>query len=186
MELITLLLLACALAMDSFAVSITAGLSLKQFNATTMSRISVTFALFQGLMPVIGWSLGTNFAAAISRYDHWIVFALLCFIGGKMIYDAIQQHEQAHCINIYSKRTICSLAIATSIDALAVGFTFSLLEVDIVFSAFIIGLMTFIFSFAGLTIGLKLGSIFQRKVEFIGGLLLIAIGTKVLITHLLT
>ncbi|MCG8579002.1 MAG: manganese efflux pump MntP family protein [Bacteroidales bacterium] len=186
MELITLLLLACALAMDSFAVSITAGLSLKQFAPATMSRISLTFAIFQGAMPVIGWSLGRNFVDIISDYDHWVVFGLLLLIGGKMVYESLRQEEEVHSINIYSKRTISALALATSIDALAVGISFSLLNVDIVFSALIIGLMTFLFSFGGLTIGLKLGSIFKRKVELIGGLLLIAIGTRVLITHLMT
>ncbi|MBR8535771.1 manganese efflux pump [Carboxylicivirga sediminis] len=184
MEILTLILLASALAMDSFAVSITAGISLKRFKASTMLRISLIFAFFQGIMPVIGWSLGLNFVEVISNYDHWVVFILLGFIGGKMIYEALQHHEEAHCINIYSNRTICLLGIATSIDALAVGFSFSLLDVEIILPAIIIGCTTFLFSFGGLTIGLKLGSIFRSKIELIGGIILVGIGFKVLIEHI--
>ncbi|MBS2212171.1 manganese efflux pump [Carboxylicivirga mesophila] len=183
MEILTLILLASALAMDSFAVSITAGISLKRFKASTMLRISLIFAFFQGVMPVIGWSLGLNFVEIISSYDHWVVFVLLGIIGGKMIYEALQHQEEAHSINIYSNRTICLLGIATSIDALAVGFSFSLLEVHIIYPALIIGVTTFIFSFGGLTIGLKLGSIFRSKIELIGGIILVGIGFKVLIEH---
>ncbi len=185
MELVTLILLACALAMDSFAVSITAGLSLSRFKFGTVCRISFVFALFQGCMPVIGWALGQSFVETISDYDHWVVFVLLLFIGGKMIYESFKHEEQAHCINIYSNKTIIGLAIATSIDALAVGISFSLLDVEIFFPALIIGLITFAFAFTGQTIGYKLGSIFKTKVEFIGGLLLIGIGVRILISHLL-
>ena len=185
MELITLFFIAIGLAMDSFAVSITAGLSLKRFKLSTISRVSITFAFFQGLMPVIGWAVGQTFADIIGVYDHWVVFGLLLLIGGKMIYEALKHEDEAHCINIYCNKTICTLGVATSIDALAVGISFSLLEVQIVYSAFFIGLITFILSFLGLTIGLKLGSIIRSKVELIGGIILIMIGIKVLITHLI-
>lgn len=184
MEILTLCLIASALAMDSFAVSITAGISMKRFKASTMLRISLIFAFFQGLMPVLGWSLGLNFVEIICHYDHWVVFILLSIIGGKMVYEALQHQEEAHNINIYSNRTICILGMATSIDALAVGFSFSLLEVHIVFPAIIIGITTFLFSFGGLTIGLKLGSIFRSKIELVGGILLVGIGIKVLVEHL--
>jgi len=185
MELLTLFLIAIGLAMDSFAVSITAGLSLKRFKLSTISRVSIVFAFFQGLMPVIGWALGQTFSDIISAYDHWVVFGLLLLIGGKMIYESLTQQEEAHCINIYSKRTICTLGMATSIDALAVGISFSLLNVEIFFSAAIIGVTTFILSFLGLTLGLKLGSIFRSKVELLGGVILIGIGIKVLVSHLM-
>lgn len=185
MEILTLILIASALAMDSFAVSITAGISLKRFKAATMLRISLIFAFFQGLMPLIGWSLGLNFVEVISNYDHWVVFILLSLIGGKMIYEAMQHQEEAHSINIYSNKTICALGFATSIDALAVGFSFSLLDVEIGLPAIIIGLTTFVFSFGGLTIGLKLGSIFRTKIELVGGLILLGIGIKVLVSHLI-
>ncbi len=183
MEFFILLLIATGLAMDSFAVSLTAGLSLNQFKLSTISRVSITFAIFQGLMPLLGWALGQAFVDIIGAYDHWVVFVLLLFIGCKMIYESLKSEGEAHSINIYSNKTICALGVATSIDALAVGISFSLLDVQIVYSALLIGLITFILSFLGLTIGHKLGSIFGRKVELIGGIILIAIGLKVLFTH---
>ncbi|WP_439185667.1 manganese efflux pump MntP [Carboxylicivirga taeanensis] len=185
MDILTLVVMASALAMDSFAVSITAGISLKRFKAVTMLRISLIFALFQGLMPVLGWFLGINFVELICNFDHWVVFILLTLIGGKMVYEALQHQEAAHYINIYSNKTVAALGFATSVDALAVGFSFSLLDVEISLPAIIIGVTTFIFSFAGLTIGLKLGSIFRTKIELIGGIILIGIGIKVLVSHLL-
>lgn len=185
MELITLLLIASALAMDSFAVSISAGLSLKKLKLSTMLRISITFAVFQGMMPVIGWFVGQSFADIITAYDHWVVFLLLSIIGGKMIYESFCNEPSAKCININCNKTITGLAIATSIDALAVGVSFSLLNLEIYFPALVIGLITLVFSFAGLTIGYKLGSIFRSKIELIGGIILIAIGIKILISHLM-
>jgi len=182
MDFITLLLIAVGLAMDSFAVSITAGLSLKQFKLNTIIRISVIFAVFQGLMPIIGWLLGQRFIYLIGIYDHWVVFLLLFLIGSKMIYEAWRS-EDVFCINIYCNKAIGILAVATSIDALAVGISFSLLEVDIFYCALLIGLVTLFFSFLGLTLGLKLGSLFGRKLEWFGGFLLIVIGIKVLVSH---
>ncbi len=136
-------------------------------------------------MPVIGWWLGQTFADAISAYDHWVVFALLLFIGGKMVYEALQYQESAPYINVYNNKTITTLAFATSIDALAVGISFSLLDVHIILPAIVIGLVTFLFSLMGISIGWKLGSIFRNKVELIGGILLIGIGIKILIEHLI-
>ncbi|MBS2097508.1 manganese efflux pump MntP [Carboxylicivirga linearis] len=185
MEFLSLLLLAVALAMDSFAVSITVGLSIKKIKFNPVGKVCLLFAFFQGIMPVIGWALGQSFADAISAYDHWVVFALLLFIGGKMLYEAFQYNESAPFVNAYNNKTITMLAIATSIDALAVGISFSLLNVDIVMPAIVIGIVTFIFSHLGIAIGWKLGSIFRNKMEIIGGILLIGIGIKILIEHLL-
>lgn len=184
MEILSLLVLAVGLAMDSFAVSITVGLSINQFRFKTVGKVCFLFALFQGSMPVIGWWLGLSFAEAISDYDHWVVFALLLFIGGKMIYESLQYKESAPYINVYNNKTITALALATSIDALAVGISFSLLDVYIILPAIVIGLVTLLFSLLGISIGWKLGSIFRNKIELIGGLLLIAIGIKILIEHL--
>lgn len=175
--------MAIALAMDSFAVSISAGLSLKFFQLKTMSKISVFFAVFQGLMPVIGWFLGRSFENYIKSIDHWVAFLLLSFIGGKMIYESFKHESEAPCINPHCTKTITTLAIATSIDALAVGISFSLLGVEIMFPAFIIGLTTLIFAFGGLTIGLRLGSVLKNKIEFLGGVILIGIGMKILLEH---
>ncbi|MBI9064117.1 MAG: manganese efflux pump [Marinilabiliaceae bacterium] len=185
MEFLTLLMLAIALAMDSFAVSISAGLSLKYFQLKAMGKISVFFAVFQGLMPVIGWFLGRTFESYIKSFDHWVAFVLLSFIGGKMVYEALKHESEAPCINPHCNKTITTLAIATSIDALAVGISFSLLGVEILFPAIVIGITTFIFAFAGLTLGIRLGSVFKNKIELIGGLILIGIGIKILLEHTL-
>jgi len=185
MEILSLLVLSIALAMDSFAVSITVGLSIQQFQYRTVGKVCFLFALFQGSMPVIGWWLGQSFNESISAIDHWVVFALLLAIGGKMIFEALRYQEAAPYINVYSNKTISTLAMATSIDALGVGISFSILQVDILFPALIIGIVTFLFSLLGISIGWKLGSICRNKIELIGGLLLIGIGIKVLLEHLL-
>jgi len=185
MELSTLIFLATGLAMDSFAVAISAGTALKRFKARRMLQISITFAVCQGLMPVAGWLMGYRFVESISSYDHWVVFALLSLIGGKMIYEACQESDDSVGINIDSRRTIFLLGLATSIDALAVGFSFSLLDIAILQPALIIGLTTLLFSFSGLFIGLNLGRLLKNKVEFLGGLILIGIAFKMLLSHLL-
>jgi len=184
MEIIALLLIAIALAMDSFAVSISAGIVLKHYQFNIFGKISIMFALFQGLMPVLGWWLGQLFEETIKAYDHWIAFILLGFIGGKMIYEALKNDNNTHCLNPYCIKTVAALAFLTSIDALAVGITFSLLDVEIIFPAIIIGITTLIFSFLGLGIGVKLGAYFGNKIEFFGGVILILIGVKILIEHL--
>lgn len=184
MEILSLLILAVALAMDSFAVSITVGLSINRMKIGFISKVAFLFALFQGLMPVLGWTIGQAFEEIICDYDHWVVFILLGIIGGKMIYESLQYKENAPFVNIYSNKTICALALATSIDALAVGISFSLLQVDIIISAFVIGLVTFVFSLTGIAIGWKLGSVCRNKIELIGGILLVGIGIKVVIEHL--
>ncbi len=183
MTLSTLIIIAIALAMDSFAVSITTGSVLKHFNFKAMGKISFLFALFQGAMPVVGWLAGNSFEEYIKEYDHWIAFALLCAIGGKMIYEAFWGKEGIPYLDPYSFKKMAILAIATSIDAFALGISFSILDVDIIYPAFIIGFITFMFSFAGLTIGIKIGRAFGSKAELIGGLTLIFIGVKILLEH---
>ncbi len=183
LTLSTLILIAIALAMDSFAVSISTGSVLKQFHFKAMGKISFLFALFQGAMPVIGWYAGESFEEYIRDYDHWVAFVLLTVIGGKMIYESIWGEEETQYLDPYSFRKMATLAIATSIDAFAIGISFSVLNLEIVFPALIIGLVTFLFSFAGLTIGIKLGKAFGSKVELIGGLILIFIGVKILLEH---
>ena len=183
MTLLTLIFIAVALAMDSFAVSITTGSVLRKFHFKAMGKISFLFALFQGAMPVIGWYAGESFEEYIRDYDHWVAFFLLTFIGGKMIYESVWGEEETPYLDPYSFRKMATLAIATSIDAFAIGISFSVLNIEIAFPALIIGLVTFIFSFAGLTIGIKLGRAFGSKVELIGGLILIFIGVKILLEH---
>lgn len=183
LSFITLLFIAVALAMDSFAVSITTGSVLKRFHFEAMGKISFLFALFQGVLPVIGWMAGESFEEYIRDYDHWVAFILLVFIGGKMIYESFWGNEDTMFLDPYSFRKMATLAIATSIDAFAIGISFSVLDQGIFYPAVIIGIVTFIFSFGGLTIGIKLGRTFGSKVELIGGLILIAIGVKILLEH---
>lgn len=179
----TLILIAIALAMDSFAVSITTGSVLKRFHFKAMGKISFLFALFQGVMPVVGWLTGNRFEEYIEAYDHWIACVLLSAIGGKMIYEAFWGKEDIPYLDPYSLKKMAVLAIATSIDAFTLGISFSILDLNIIYPTFIIGFITFVFSFAGLTIGIKIGRTFGSKVELIGGLILIFIGVKILLEH---
>jgi putative Mn2+ efflux pump MntP len=181
--LLSLILIAVGLAMDSFAVSITMGIVLKRIQLRAMGKISLLFAFFQGLMPVLGWLIGQAFEQYIKAYDHWVAFGLLLLIGGRMVYEALSDSSQTPCLNPHCNKTIATLAVATSIDALAVGISFSMLDIEIIMPAFLIGIITFAFAFMGLTIGIKLGSRFSTKVELIGGLILIGIGLKILLEH---
>ncbi|MGV8828816.1 MAG: manganese efflux pump MntP [Breznakibacter sp.] len=184
MTLLSLILISIALAMDSFAVSISAGLAMKKVKIRQMGKISLLFALFQGVMPIIGWLAGVYFEPYINRFDHWIAFILLSAIGGKMIWEAIDKQTDAPAINPYCNRTLTTLAFATSIDALAIGLSFSILNYAILVPAFVIGLITFIFSLGGLTLGVKLGNVCGTKIELAGGIILVGIGIKIVIEHL--
>ena len=186
MTLLSLILISIALAMDSFAVSISAGLAMKKVRLRQMGKISLLFALFQGVMPILGWLAGVYFEPYIKRFDHWIAFILLCAIGGKMIWEAIDKQTDAPAINPYCNRTITALAFATSIDALAIGLSFSILDYAILMPAFVIGLITFIFSLGGLTLGVKLGNVCGTKIELVGGIILVGIGIKIVLEHLTT
>ncbi len=185
MDYISIVVIAIGLAMDAFAVSIAAGVSLKCFQAKPAFRVALFFGFFQAIMPYLGWLAGSSFSKSIALYDHWVVFFLLLFIGGKMIYESfIITKAESSCdpnniINVFL------LAIATSIDALAVGISFSILDQQIIEPIIIIGVITFVLTLFGVYIGSKIGSIFENKIEFLGGIILIAIGTKILLEHLL-
>lgn len=184
MDFITIFVIAVGLAMDAFAVSIASGVTLKCFQAKPAFRVAFFFGGFQALMPVIGWLAGSTFYKYIQAFDHWIAFGLLSFIGGKMIYESFVIKETESKCDPRNLEMVFLLAIATSIDALAVGLSFSVLKVVIIFPVIVIGLVTFILSFTGVYIGGKFGSIFENKIELIGGLVLIGIGIKILIEHL--
>jgi len=175
--------IAFALAMDAFAVSVTSGIAIRRMRLRYAMRIAAFFGLFQAIMPLLGWLGGQWFRRQICAYDHWIAFVLLGFVGGKMIHEArrLDTESVADPMNIY---VLFSLAIATSIDALAVGVTFSFLEVQIGAAIAIIGIVTFVISFVGTQLGKTFGHIFESKFEVIGGLILIGMGTKILIHHL--
>ncbi|GBF80927.1 manganese efflux pump MntP [Aphanothece sacrum] len=184
MELLNTTFLSIGLAADAFAVSVTSGCLIQHIKINKALKIALFFGVFQGVMPLIGWITGLTFRNLLSNFDHWIAFILLSFIGGKMIYEAFQLEDDKK-FNPLDNYTLFALAIATSIDALATGFSLSLLESSIFFACTLIGLITFSLSFIGVFIGHKFGSIFNQKIEIIGGLTLIAIGSKILIEDLM-
>ena len=184
-SLFYIFLLALSLAMDAFAVSISAGISGSRSNTKESVRIAFFFGLFQALMPVIGFFLARSFYDFICSVDHWVAFFLLAFIGGKMISEAIKKGDNCE---IFPERIstpkLLGLAVATSIDALAAGVSLSILCNDIFLPATLIGIITFALSFAGVYFGKKLGCSFGKKAEIAGGIVLILIGLKVLISDI--
>ena len=181
---IAILLIALGLAMDSFSVSIANGLATKTFKISNALTIALFFGLFQGLMPIFGWLAGEYIADYISAFDHWVAFALLTIIGVKMIYESIN-NKPAKFLRAYTLKVILVLSIATSIDALAVGLSFSLLDISIFFPAIIIGVITFLLSFFGVYVGGRFGKVLKNRIEILGGLILIIIGLKILLEHVL-
>jgi manganese efflux pump family protein len=185
MHLTEIIVIAAALAADSFAVSVTSGAIINQMRFRHAIRIALFFSFFQALMPWVGWSIGSIANDTFRAVDHWIAFVMLCFIGGKMIYESRVLKEEQDTTNPLNLYVLISLSIATSIDALAVGFTFSFLDIAIIGPILIIGAVTFFFSLAGAHIGASFGHVFEDKVELIGGLVLIGIGFKILLEHTL-
>lgn len=187
MGIFELAMIGVGLSMDAFAVAICKGLGMKKVNLKYTFVLALFFGGFQALMPFIGWLLGSRFQQYITAIDHWIAFGLLAFLGGKMILDAIREKDEEVCqtqgVKINLKEFLM-LAIATSIDALAVGITFAFLQVQIVSSITLIGCITFCFSVAGVFIGNVFGSQFKSKATVLGGVILIFIGVKILIEHL--
>ena len=183
MSIIELFILALGLSMDAFAVSICKGLSVPKLQAKHCLICGVYFGGFQALMPLIGWALGIRFQSMITNIDHWIAFVLLAVIGANMIKESFSKEEECPDAS-FGFKTMLTLAVATSIDALAVGVTFAFLDVSIVPAVLLIGATTFVCSAVGVKIGNVFGNRFQSKAEFLGGLVLIAIGLKILIEHL--
>lgn len=184
---IELALIGVGLAMDAFAVAICKGLGMKKVDKKQTLLIGLFFGGFQALMPFIGWALGTQFEQYIVSVDHWIAFVLLGFIGGKMIKEALSGNEEEAVETDEGRldlKELLLLAIATSIDALAVGITFAFLRYPIVHAISIIGILTFFIAVGGVYIGNIFGNKYKKKAEFTGGLILIIIGLKILIEHL--
>jgi putative Mn2+ efflux pump MntP len=179
----TIIFIAFGLAMDAFAVSIATGISMKCFQTKLAFRMAIFFGFFQFLMPILGWTAGLSFRYYVETFSHWVAFGLLLFIGGKMIYESFIFDEVEKKCNAESFATLLLLSVATSIDALAVGLSFSVLKVEIIHPVIIIGIVTFLLSFSGVYIGVKIGSFFEKKIEFLGGLVLIAIGVKILLEN---
>lgn len=184
MGLVEIILIAVSLAMDAFAVSICKGLSMKKMDWKKAIIIGLYFGIFQAGMPVIGYLLGVGFEESIKFIDHWIAFGLLAFIGGNMIKEALSKNEEDEVDDKVDFKTMVVLAIATSIDALAVGVTFAFLNVNIVLAVSLIGVLTFIISCIGVKLGNVFGDKYEKKAELAGGIVLILIGLKILLEHL--
>ena len=183
MGLLEILFLGIALSMDAFAVSVCKGLSMKKMQWKKVAVIALYFGAFQALMPIIGYFLGAAFRDIVESVDHWIAFFLLALIGIKMIWDALHPEENAQTDKTDAK-TMLLLAVATSIDALAVGITFAFLKTNILLAAFLIGMTTFVISFCGVKIGNRFGDRFEKHAALLGGVILILIGLKILLEHL--
>ena len=182
-SLLEIILIGIGLSMDAFAVSVCKGLSMHKMNWKRACIIALYFGIFQALMPFIGYFLGSSFQELVSSIDHWIAFFLLSIIGGNMIKDSFQ--KESHTIDEkINFKSMLLLSIATSIDALAVGVTFALLQLNIVLAISIIGILTFIISILGVKIGNRFGNMFQNKAELTGGVILIGMGFKILLEHL--
>lgn len=185
MELWSLALIALGVSADAFAVALCRGVQTRRRVLANAVVVGVAFGVFQALMPLIGWLIGTQFHALIENVDHWIAFALLAAIGGKLIWDAFHPSaEQLLPRQGFRIRQLLALAFATSLDALAVGVSFAFVDVPIIPAVALIGVTTAVLSAAGVFIGHKAGIRFRRPAEIIGGLVLIGIGTKVLLEHL--
>ena len=185
---IELFLLGIGLAMDAFAVSVCKGLGMRRLNKKQALIIGLYFGGFQALMPLIGWLLGSQFQKYITSIDHWIAFILLGFIGGKMMIEAIREWNEEETVDVIDApldhKNMLVLAVATSIDALAVGITFAFLDTPIIEAITIIGITTMIISIIGVVVGNFFGSRYKSKAEFIGGLILVLLGLKILLEHL--
>ena len=183
MSLIELFLIAVGLSMDAFAVSVCKGLAMPKCTFKKAAIVGLWFGGFQALMPAIGYVLGAQFQETIASIDHWIAFVLLALIGGNMIHEALDNDEEEADASLDVK-TMFLLAVATSIDALAIGITFAFLKVNIIPAVCFIGIVTFIISFAGVKIGNVFGARYRNKAEIVGGVILILLGLKILLEHL--
>jgi putative Mn2+ efflux pump MntP len=178
------LFIAVGLAMDAFAVSVITGSVYKEFKLRHALRMALFFGAFQAVMPVIGFLAGLGLKEYIEASDHWVAFALLFFVGAKMIYESFRIEAAEKNRDPANLLVLLALSFATSIDALAVGITLSLLQAPIVLAVTVIGLVTFALSYPGVLIGKRFGHLFESKIEIVGGLILIAIGLKILVEHL--
>ena len=183
------ILIALALAMDCFAVSVVCGVITRRWDTGLVLRLAFLFGLFQALMPLLGWALTTNFSRYLQAVDHWIAFSMLAFIGGKMILDSFKAEEEAH-LNPRNIKTRLALAVATSIDALGVGISYACTGYDslsqLTTPLVAIGLVSFGMSLTGFALGARFGDVVNKKMrpELLGGIILIGIGIKILIEHL--
>ncbi len=184
MNLLSIILISVSVGMDAFAVSISSGVTIRDFKMNHALQIGLAFGGFQALMPLIGWLAGHTLRAFISNYDHWIAFGLLAVIGSKMVYESFTiETTEKKSFDPLKFYTLLFLAIATSIDALAVGVSFAFLDINFIGPIIMMGCITFVMSFVGTYIGDTIGHLFENKIELVGGLILIGIGIKILVQN---
>lgn len=185
LDFVTILLIALGLSADCFAIAVGGSISIKSFSTGQMLRTSLAFGLSQALMPVFGWLAGRTVVDLIAAYDHWVAFTLLGAVGGRMIWESFRtSHSYSDNMDITRGLTLFALSVATSIDALAVGLSFAFVEVNIVLASLIIGLVAFVATTIGFLIGRRSGRLVGRRAETIGGMVLIAIGLRILVSHI--
>ena len=184
--MVEIFLIAVSLALDAFAVSVSSGISIPGFGPRQAVKMGLWFGTFQFLMPLLGWLLGSSVSQYIEAVDHWVAFGLLAVIGGKMAWESLRRGcgEEDEAPPDLSARRLCVLAIATSIDALAVGVTFAFLETPILSAVSLIGVTTFCISVAGVAVGCWFGARYKKRAELTGGVILMLLGVKILLEHL--
>jgi putative Mn2+ efflux pump MntP len=185
LNILSVLLIALALSADCFAVALSGSIHIKTFSLAPIMRTAATFGAFQAIMPALGWLAGRTVVNFISGYDHWVAFILLALVGGRMIWESFHHGDIKKQVDISKGVLLVTLAVATSIDALAVGLTFAFLKVNIAIACSIIGIVAFGVTIAGFTLGRKVRTWLGKYAEAIGGVILIAIGLRVLLTHIL-
>ena len=184
MDYITIIALALGLAMDVFAVSLGIGTSPLEKSARMVFRLSFHFGFFQAAMTLLGWLAGNSLLGIIEKFDHWLVFVILCWLGIKMIIGGLNPEAQLSCLDPSRGKALVGICLATSIDALAAGITLAILNTNMIFTLLMIGIASFILAIIGLSAGNYLGKQFGHRMEIIGGLVLITIGVRVVLRHL--
>ena len=184
MDFIPIFFIALSLSTDCFAVALSFSIAQKVLHPLQVLRTSFSFGFFQFLMPVLGWLGGRTIVSIISAYDHWVAFGLLAVVGGRTVWEGLHGGDEHESTDISKGFTLLTLSIATSIDALAVGLSFALLEINILTSSIIIGITCFLVSVSGFVLGRWVGEILGKRAKLAGGLVLVGIGIKILIEHL--
>ena len=187
LDLISLILIAIGMSMDVFSVSCITGFGLKSITDKQVLKIATSFGAFHVFMPILGWFAGSTFVNMIAEYDHWVAFILLAFVGGKMIFSAINKRDEHNSVSyeILKNNSLLMFSLAVSIDSIAIGLSFSLENIPILIPAIVIGLSAFIFTFIGIKIGCLTGARFGKWAEILGGIILLIIGIRILYTHII-
>lgn len=186
MDLLSILLIAVGLSPDCFAVALSSSIAIQRFSYFQLLRISFAFGFFQFLMPILGWLAGQTIIEIIAQYDHWVALVLLTAVGARMIWEATRSGDsRTQSTDVTKGVVLLTLSVATSIDALAVGLSFAFLEIDIMAASITIGIVTFLITGIGFLLGRKVGSVIGKRAKLVGGVILIGIGLRIVLTHIL-